>query len=179
MAGVPKTAYDIQALRDEYGQFEVSVETFAVSNEKYVAVQSSLQNDALGGARVRICRERDQRQLLLVSNRGEDGWDVPGGAREPGESTESTARREVSEEVGLQVTIKSVLHVFEFGFVPDAGDGDRISGLWVYFEGTLADQPASVEIQTEELDDARWFCEIPTRLNPHAAGIVRGGFETD
>ncbi len=46
----------------------------------------------------------DHQQRLLLIERTDNGkWGLPGGALEPGETTEEAARREVFEEVGLEL----------------------------------------------------------------------------
>ena len=45
---------------------------------------------------------------------GQEIWTLPGGGIEPGESPEDAVRREVLEEVGLQVT--DLEHVFDYPY---------------------------------------------------------------
>ncbi len=46
----------------------------------------------------------DQRDRLLLLQRTDNGfWGLPGGAMEPGESLEETAKRETKEETGLDI----------------------------------------------------------------------------
>lgn len=167
------TAYDRDALEAAYGELPVQRDTFTVSREKYERMRADAAADAIGGARVLISLG-DGEQTLLVSNRGEAGWDIPGGAREPGEVPEETARREVREEVGLPVDLGDVLQAFDWGFVPETGDGDRVGGLWVHFAGVVGD--GHVTVQDEELEDARWFASPPEKIDPPAAPIVQAFF---
>ena len=65
-------------------------------------------------------REVDGRHQLLLSVRSDvQGWELPGGTLEPGESIRDALKREVEEETGLQVTIRR--HVGDYtrtGFRP-------------------------------------------------------------
>ena len=55
----------------------------------------------------------DQEGRLLLLRRADNGcWGIPGGAMEPGESLESTARRETFEETGLIIDTLSLFGVF-------------------------------------------------------------------
>ncbi|MBZ9712378.1 NUDIX domain-containing protein [Deinococcus multiflagellatus] len=50
--------------------------------------------------------------VLLIRRRDNGLWDVPGGGAGPGETPETTARRELREETGLEVGALSLLDVF-------------------------------------------------------------------
>ena len=169
-------------LRASYGGLPVHEETFAVEPRAYERLRADAERAALGGARVRLARED---QLLLVSNRGEHGWDVPGGALEPGESLAETARREVREETGIACLLGDAIAVNRFGFVPreegaarpdwDAGDIPAVEGLWVYFAGEPVE--GSLDPQDAELVDAGWFARPPGELDRYADPLVRGWFD--
>jgi len=164
------TAYDLPALEAEYGTRSVRRERFEVSGDRYETVRDQHESGELGGARVLVCRP-DDRATLLVSNRGEFGWDIPGGAREAGETPEETAVRECFEETNTRVRLCDLLRIHEFGFVPEAGDA-RVAGLWLHFQGVaVADTP--LDTQEEEIAEATWTSEPPERLDRYAAPIVR------
>ncbi|WP_235692740.1 NUDIX domain-containing protein [Deinococcus aquaedulcis] len=51
-------------------------------------------------------------QVLLIRRRDNGLWDVPGGGAGPGETPETTARRELLEETGLKVGALSLVGSF-------------------------------------------------------------------
>jgi 8-oxo-dGTP diphosphatase len=52
------------------------------------------------------------RVLLVKHNYGELNWELPGGAGEAGESAEETARREMREEVGVELETMRLVGVY-------------------------------------------------------------------
>ena len=65
-------------------------------------------------ARVFVVSSSTGRVALLERRRaGETYWVVPGGGIEPGETPEEAARREVVEELGLDVTLDRLVARFE------------------------------------------------------------------
>src|SRR5476651_998924 len=55
----------------------------------------------------------DGRVLLLLNERNE--WDLPGGRPDPGEDHRAALKREVREETGLEIEVRTLLgeHLFE------------------------------------------------------------------
>jgi len=62
-----------------------------------------------GGARAVVLDGLSRVLMVRQSHEGKDIWMVPGGAIEEGENAAEAAVREVKEETGLDVTIKSLL----------------------------------------------------------------------
>ena len=77
------------------------------------------------------CLFQDAAQhVLIVKPTYKEGWEIPGGISELGESPRMTAQREVLEELGLEVRVGRLLcmdHV-----MPEAG---KLEGLHFVFDG--------------------------------------------
>ncbi|PSP28512.1 hypothetical protein BRC65_02090 [Halobacteriales archaeon QH_2_65_14] len=140
------TAYRRDALLDTYGQIDIERDTFTVQAEKYEHMQTAKENDAIGGARVLL------------------------------ETPEETASREVVEEVGLPVNLGEPLQMFDWGFVPESGDCERVGGLWIHFEGVVASDDTTITVQEAELLEAEWFDTPPANVDPPAEPIVEAFF---
>lgn len=93
--------------------------------------------------------------VLLVKPNYKDGWDIPGGYVEPGETPIEACEREIKEELALDVTISRLLAV---DWAPSEQEGDKV--LFVFDAGTIDDEALrSVEIQREEL--TKWAFQPP------------------
>ncbi|MFC6951389.1 NUDIX hydrolase [Halorubellus litoreus] len=159
-----ESAYDLDALRAAYGPLSVYDRTYEQADAN--AFVEAKQRDALGGAAVVVRRERDG-AVLYADVREDDAdhdvaeWDVPGGGREPGETPEATAVREVHEEVGLAVDPVDALAAYRLTF----DDGERApTGVWVRFLATVAD-PGALDVQHEELARTAWRTERPADVD--------------
>jgi 8-oxo-dGTP pyrophosphatase MutT (NUDIX family) len=115
----------------------------------------------------------DQGRVLLQRRSDTGNWGLPGGAMEPGESIEGTARRELYEETGLEAAQLELLDVLsgpEFFF--QYPNGDQIHTVIVLYEVTGAagrlrvNDGESIELAYFPLDD------LP-ELESRAAGVMK------
>ena len=74
----------------------------------------------------------DQEDVLLVKPTYKDGWDIPGGYVEPGETPVEACRREVKEELGLELPLLRLLVV---DWAPSEDEGDKV--LFVFDGGMI------------------------------------------
>ena len=76
------------------------------------ALRSKLGNALLLVPSVAAVIRDEQGRVLLQEKRFNEGWSLPAGAIEPGETPQATLVREVREETGLDVVPSSVIGVF-------------------------------------------------------------------
>lgn len=100
-------------------------------------------------------------RIALVQNRWSDGWVLPGGNVESGETLREAVVREVREETGLQVRVERPLEVVEQTFVSE--DGDSVRGHFVVFEARAetANLGDDLGVDETEIADAAWFAAVP------------------
>lgn len=59
-----------------------------------------------------VILDTEGRVLLVKHSYGKNNWDLPGGKAEENESAEETAKREVFEEVGLDVRVGQLTGIY-------------------------------------------------------------------
>jgi ADP-ribose pyrophosphatase YjhB (NUDIX family) len=94
-------------------------------------------------------------RVLLVKPSGRKWWEIPGGVNEArsGESPRVTARREIAEELGLDVAIGRLLGTDS---VPE-GDDHAPMLAFVYYGGVLtAEQDAAIRYVDHEIGERRY-----------------------
>ena len=111
--------------------------------------------------------ERDDGQILLVQLTYRNGWGLPGGLIKRREDVGACARREVGEEVGLDVEL-----VGEPAVVVDA----RPQRVDVVFRARPADgaDPGAAAPCSPEIREVRWFPadELPTLQHEAVSALV-------
>ena len=92
-------------------------------------------------------------RLLLQQKASDEGWSLPAGAIEPGESPEQTLVREVREETGLMVKPTAVLGVFGgLGFRYTYPNGDVVEyTVVVYACDVMQNQGRPTDPETKAL----------------------------
>jgi 8-oxo-dGTP diphosphatase len=91
-------------------------------------------------------------RILLVKPNYRDHWSLPGGILEHGEPPQAGCRREVAEELGLQITPGPLLAIH---WVPPDGVRPRPTVHFVFEGGELGDD-ATIQLQEDELDEYRF-----------------------
>jgi ADP-ribose pyrophosphatase YjhB (NUDIX family) len=112
-----------------------------------------------------VIRRSDGRFLLIRRAAGLPAagvWTTVTGRPEPGESLEAAVKREVQEEVGLEVQVGGEVHRCEAEGAPY---------LLVWFDAPLAVEPQGLTPKIDEVAEARW-------VTPAQALRLRPMFET-
>ncbi|MEV2272914.1 NUDIX hydrolase [Nonomuraea africana] len=136
----------------------------------YLAEGNAKQARKRVGADVLI---RDERGRILLVNPGyKPDWDLPGGMAEANESPAAAARREIKEELGLDLEIGRLLVV---DWVPPHGPWDD-SLMFIFDGGTIK---GSVWPTDDEVDEARFFQESEAQdlLRPYVWRRLRAALD--
>jgi 8-oxo-dGTP diphosphatase len=115
-------------------------------------------------------------RVLLVKPNYRDHWSLAGGILEHGEPPHAGCRREVSEEIGVDIEPGPLLVV---GWVAPDGVRTRPIVHFIFDGGVLADG-TPIRLQSSELDDYRFVddgdldCYLPPLISARVAAALRG-----
>ena len=98
-----------------------------------------------------LIRDTDD-NVLLVKPTYKDGWDIPGGYVEPGESPAQACSRELVEELGLRSPRRPPARR-GLGTSPD--EGDKV--LWIFDGGTMETALERLALEASEIAEARFW----------------------
>jgi ADP-ribose pyrophosphatase YjhB (NUDIX family) len=97
-------------------------------------------------------------RVLLVKRRfepNEGKWSLPGGLLETGETLEFAARREVREELGVEIEVEALFQVSE-EIIKDSEGKTRFHFVLVDFLAKLSPGGATIALN-EESESFKWF----------------------
>jgi 8-oxo-dGTP pyrophosphatase MutT (NUDIX family) len=116
--------------------------------------ESQTVRDAVSAGGV-VYRHRDGRvEVVLVAHPSTDGWVLPKGRPEPGETIEQTALREVTEETGLEVEIVAEVGADHYSFaVPE----ERVRINKVVHHYLMEPRGGDFSLHDGEHEDVGWF----------------------
>ncbi|WP_436536432.1 NUDIX domain-containing protein [Actinoplanes sp. HUAS TT8] len=116
----------------------------------------------------------DRGRLLLVRHSGDhDGWAVPGGAVDLGESPARAAAREILEETGIRIGEPRLLDVLGGAdYEVTYPNGDRVAYVTAVYRADVADGTPAPD--REEISELGWFApqQLPD-LNRFTAALLR------
>ncbi|MGY5779415.1 NUDIX domain-containing protein [Rhizobium sp. LEGMi135b] len=112
-------------------------------------------------------------RLLLQEKSSGEGWSLPAGAIELGETPQQAIEREVLEETGLRVIGSEILAVFggqEFRYTYP--NGDQVEYLVVLFKCTTSGEPGGfTDTETASLKYTA-FDEMPKLALPYPVELL-------
>ncbi|WP_245716180.1 NUDIX domain-containing protein [Micromonospora humi] len=118
----------------------------------------------------------DHARLLLVRHAGHrDGWAVPGGAVELGESPADAAVREIREEIGIRIGKLRLLDVLGGAdYEVTYPNGDRVAYVTAVYQAGIADGTPAADL--DEISELGWFtpAQLPgVGLNRFTRALLR------
>lgn len=156
-----RVRHDIDArldgLRDRFGEFPVDRERVPNDPDRFRAGLEMAADGWRGDAGAWIT-DPERRALFIRHEAAPGAWGIPGGGHEPGESHRETARREVREETGLEVSLTGVWRARRRTFFDVEAPARDLEMLTVWFEGTATG--GDLQTADDEVLDVEWF-EVP------------------
>jgi 8-oxo-dGTP pyrophosphatase MutT (NUDIX family) len=127
----------------------------------------------IGAAGV-ILHDSPGRILLVEPAYGNGHWEIPGGAMDEGEFPWDTARREIVEELGLDLAPGRLLVV---DWVPPQADGRPALANHLFDGGLITETQARADIRLAAGELTAWRLATPaewdTLMAPHMARRLR------
>jgi ADP-ribose pyrophosphatase YjhB (NUDIX family) len=101
------------------------------------------------------CLIRDSQQRILLARHVDGRWTLPGGWIDPGETPAQAARREVREEVSVEIELLRIAGVFGGpDFHSFYAHGDEVAWVSIVFEARITDGTARPG--DDETAEVRW-----------------------
>lgn len=117
------------------------------------------------GAGIVITDEKNR--ILLQRRKDNNTWSLIGGAMEPGETFEETAKREAKEEAGITLNKLELIKVFSgkdmYHRYPNGDEVFNVAGIFF-----VKDYSGEIVVNDHESHEHKFFEleEIPSKLNP-------------
>ncbi|GAB6879504.1 hypothetical protein JCM17823_17780 [Halorubrum gandharaense] len=175
----------LRRLRDAYPDAHVVDAQRTVPGDRFAELRERARAGYVGTASVRVRDDRGKTpRVLVVMERDEHRWTLPGAERESSGTFESAATRATRELTGVVPDIDGCLRVdrvvVDSAATTNGGDGrrddDRIHLVYAVFDAVR--DAGSIVIDNEQLAGAAWVAERPARttalLSEHDAWFPAG-----
>lgn len=97
-------------------------------------------------------------KILLVKHGALKKWQIPGGLVELNESIETTIKREIKEELNIDIEVDKLISVLSSPeYLIELPNGDRIQQLTFFFllKGDI--EESNIKLQEEEVNEYKFF----------------------
>lgn len=133
----------------------------------YLELRKLVGNDLLVYPVVAACIKNSKGKILLVKKRKSGIWGFPAGGVEPDETIHQALKREIKEEINVDVAPTRLIAVYstpEFDFTYP--NGNNIHPLIFFFDCRVVKNDDF--LQSGEIAEARYFSqsELPTDMLP-------------
>jgi 8-oxo-dGTP pyrophosphatase MutT (NUDIX family) len=115
-----------------------------------------------------------ENEIFLVHKTYGNGWDIPGGYVDSGESPATACEREVREELGLD---RTVVRLLVNDWAPSDSEGEKI--LFVFYCGDMGNDEGNICLDNPEIDSTAWVSvhDLPRYVIPRLTRRLTSAFQ--
>jgi ADP-ribose pyrophosphatase YjhB (NUDIX family) len=110
-----------------------------------------MEEHFLGKVAVKAIIPKDGKILIVRDRRDVDIWELPGGRVNVGEGIEIGLKREVMEELGVNINFKRLVHSEQHIHIKDGP-----MHLFIVCEVAMVDPVQAFKVPSEELAEMKW-----------------------
>lgn len=89
-------------------------------------------------------------KVLLIRPVNKDKWELPGGRLHKGETTQEGIKREIKEELGLDIEPKNIIDAF---VLLEETPPNHFTVVW---QSSLLNGSEEIKLQEDEIAEAKW-----------------------
>jgi len=150
----------IAELKSDYGEFHAKEKEWKVSADGFETEAENFRNGGYGGAGIWLTNNNGE--VLLVKNKGDEGWSDPGGHQENEESFEEAAKRETKEETGVEAQITGIEAVDKIKLQNEENEDKVLYNPIIVFKGKYVS--GHPEPQQSEIKQLKWWDKHPEKV---------------
>ena len=100
--------------------FSYRLQSFPTDRKRFSSKRQLMKQITVSGAIILRTNPETNKKEIFATQRGygdyKDGWEIPGGKLEPGETPEACIEREIKEELATEVKAEKILGVVDYDY---------------------------------------------------------------
>ena len=108
-------------------------------------------------------------KILLIYHKDLKQWSLPGGLQNLNESIEETAKREITEELNLELEVINLIGVYSYPqWHHSFSNGDMVQNLSFLFQMSGFKSSSNIVVEEEEIETYDFFDlkDLPSHCSP-------------